>query len=107
MNVSRRSVALAAVFSMFAAAILGAQKPVKVAVDLVLVNVAVTDRNNSPVVDLEAGNFQLFEDKIEQTIRYFARESAPASIGIVFDISHSMEKKLELARAAAVRFLET
>jgi Ca-activated chloride channel family protein len=107
MTAKRRFVVLAALPLVSVVGILLAQKPVKIGVDLVLVDVAVTDRNNTPVVDLESGNFLLFEDKVEQTIRYFSRESAPASIGIVFDVSHSMEKKLELARTAAVRFLET
>jgi Ca-activated chloride channel family protein len=107
MTPNRWFVAVVALLSMSAAAVLSAQKPMKVAVDLVLVPVTVTDRNSSPVIDLKSGNFKLFEDRIEQTIQYFSRESAPASVGIVFDISHSMEKKLELARSAAVRFLET
>lgn len=84
-----------------------AQKPIKVDVDLVLVNVSVTDSENRVITDLKAENFQLFEDKIEQRIRYFSSEAAPVSLGIVFDISHSMEKKLGFARAAAVRFLQT
>src|SRR5205823_4007530 len=50
---------------------------------------------------------QLFEDKIEQKIRFFSSEVAPVSLGIIFDISHSMEKKLGFAREAAVKFLET
>jgi Ca-activated chloride channel family protein len=84
-----------------------AQKGLKVDVDLVMVNVAVTDSENRVITDLKAEDFQLFEDKIEQTIKYFSTDVAPLSLGIVFDISHSMEKKLDLAKAAAVRFLET
>jgi Ca-activated chloride channel family protein len=84
-----------------------AQKPLKVDIDLVMVNATVTGPDNRLVTDLKPENFQLFEDKIEQKIRYFSSESAPLSLGIVFDISHSMENKLELARNAAVRFLET
>lgn len=84
-----------------------AQKGIKVDVDLVMVNAAVMDSNNHLITDLRPENFQLFEDKIEQKIQYFSSEVAPLSLGIVFDISHSMGDKLELARAAAVRFLET
>src|SRR5262249_27322288 len=84
-----------------------AQKPLKVDVDLVMVNVAVTDSHNRPRTDMKAENFQLFEDKVEQKIQYFSSEGAPVSLGIIFDISHSMEKKLSFARDAAVKFLET
>src|SRR5262245_67652 len=84
-----------------------AQKALKVDVDLVMVNVSVTDSDNRLVSDLKPENFQVFEDKVEQKVRYFSSEVAPVSLGIIFDISHSMENKLELARSAAVRFLET
>jgi Ca-activated chloride channel family protein len=89
------------------AGVLYAQKGLKVDIDLVMVNVSVTDPENHVITDLKSDNFQLFEDKVEQQIKYFSSEVAPLSLGIVFDISHSMENKLELARTAAVRFLET
>jgi len=89
------------------AGVVYAQKGLKVDIDLVMVNVSVTDSDNHVITDLKPDNFQLFEDKVEQNIKYFSSEAAPLSLGIVFDISHSMENKLELARAAAVRFLET
>ena len=98
---------LLVVLLLSAAAVVYAQKSIKVDIDLVMVNVAVTDSENHVITDLKPENFQLFEDKVEQKIQYFSSEVAPLSLGIVFDISHSMEDKLELARAAAVRFLET
>src|SRR3989442_5563461 len=83
-----------------------AQKSLKVDVELVMVNVAVTDSDNRPITNLKAENFQIFEDKVEQQIRYFSMEAAPMSLGIVFDISHSMERKLDFAKDAAAKFLE-
>ena len=103
-----RSKSLVFVVVFFGAAVLyAAQKPLKVDVDLVMVNVSVTDSDNRFVADLKPGNFQLFEDKVDQQIRYISSEVAPLSLGIVFDISHSMEKKIDFARDAAVKFLET
>ena len=84
-----------------------AQRSLQVDVELVMINAAVTDSENRPVTDLKRENFQIFEDKIEQQIRYFSSEAMPLSLGIVFDISHSMERKLDFAKDAAVRFLET
>jgi Ca-activated chloride channel family protein len=84
-----------------------AQKALKVDVDLVMVNVAVADSDGRPVTDLKGESFQVFEDKVEQQVRYFSSEAAPVSLGIIFDISHSMEKKLSFAKDAAVKFLET
>jgi Ca-activated chloride channel family protein len=83
------------------------QKSLKVDVDLVMVNVAVVDSENRSVTDLQADNFHIFDDKVEQQIRYFSSEAGPLSLGIVFDISQSMERKLDFAKQAAVKFLET
>ena len=83
-----------------------AQKTLKIDLDLVLVNVGITNDDNEVVSDLRAEHFQIFEDKVEQKIEYFSTESAPLSLGIIFDISHSMRKKIDLAREAAVTFLQ-
>jgi len=83
------------------------QKSLRVDVDLVMVNATVTDADNKLVTDLKPENFQIFEDKVEQKIRYFSTEEEPLSLGIVFDVSHSMESKIALARDAAATFLDT
>jgi len=83
------------------------QAPVKVDVDLVLVSAAVTDHDGSPVTGLEKSHFQVWEDKVEQDIRYFSAEEIPVSLGVVFDISSSMGDKLSVARDAVTRFLNT
>jgi len=105
MSRQRKTLVLCVLFT--AAGVLYAQKSIKIDVDLVMVNVTVTDGGNKLITDLPRENFQLFEDKIEQEIRYFSSEAAPLSLGIVFDISHSMQNKIQLAREAAARFLET
>src|SRR5438552_4200819 len=83
------------------------QKSLKVDVDLVMISATVSDSENHRLTDLKPENFQIFEDKVEQKIRYFSSEATPVSLGIVFDISHSMERKLDFAKGAAVRFLQT
>ena len=79
----------------------------KVDVDLVLVNVAVTDRDGRPVTGLDKTQFQVWEDKVEQDIRYFSTEEAPVSLVIVFDISGSMSDDLSVSRDAVTSFLKT
>jgi Ca-activated chloride channel family protein len=96
-----------AVVFLAAGALWASQNPLKVDVDLVMVNATVTDSDNRLVTDLKADNFQLFEDKIEQKIRYFSRDVAPVSIGIVLVMRRSMEERLSFARDAAVKFLTT
>jgi Ca-activated chloride channel homolog len=81
--------------------------PMKVDVDLVLVNVTVTDPMNRIVTGLEKENFQLFEGSTGEVIRHFSSEDAPISLGVIFDMSGSMSDKIEKARDAAIAFLKT
>src|SRR5438874_4655465 len=81
--------------------------PMKVDVDLVLVNVTVTDPMNRLVTGLEKDNFQLLEGSKAEDIRHFSSEDAPISLGVIFDMSGSMSDKLERARDAAVEFFKT
>jgi len=75
-------------------------------VELVLVPVTVTDAYNRFVTGLEPGNFQLFQDKHPQPIKYFWKDDTPVSVGIVFDVSGSMITKIERARDAVVALLQ-
>ena len=73
-------------------------------VDLVLVNVTVTDSEDRLVNDLHASDFSVLDGKRPQQIRYFSSEDAPISIAVILDTSHSMGIKLEQAREAALEF---
>ena len=75
--------------------------------DLVLVPLTVTDPQNRLVTGLERSNFALFDGNVPQTIKSFATEDAPLSIGIVFDLSGSMQSKFVRARKALSEFLRT
>jgi Ca-activated chloride channel homolog len=82
-------------------------KPYKVAVDMVLVPVTITDPLNRLVTGLDRENFDLFEGKDRQEIKTFSSEDAPVSIGVIFDMSGSMGSKIERAREAVVEFFKT
>jgi len=75
--------------------------------NLVLIPVTVTDPLNRFVTGLEKENFKLFEDKKEQDISAFSSEDAPLSIGVIFDCSGSMGRKLEKSRLAVAQFFKT
>ena len=79
----------------------------KVDVELVLVPVTVTDGESRYVSGLEPGNFQLWEDNVEQEILHASTEDVPISVGIILDVSGSMKDKLGVARSAATTFLRT
>jgi Ca-activated chloride channel family protein len=74
---------------------------------LVLVPMTVTDPMNRLVTGLEAPNFEIFDNNINQTIKTFSTEDAPVTIGIVFDLSGSMTSKFARARKALSAFLRT
>ncbi len=85
----------------------GGMPGIQVNVNLVLVPVSVTDPMNRLVTGLERDNFQLFDNNTGQVIKSFATEDAPISIGIVFDLSGSMQSKFVRARKALTAFLRT
>jgi Ca-activated chloride channel family protein len=73
--------------------------------DLVLIPVTVTDNLNRFVLGFQKGDFQLFEDGVEQNVSLFSGEDAPLSVGVLFDESGSMAYKLRNSRDAAVQLL--
>ncbi len=80
---------------------------IQVDVDITLVSATVTDRDGRSISGLTADNVQVWEDRVEQKIEYFSVEDAPATIGLVFDLSSSMDTKSPLAREAASTCLHT
>jgi Ca-activated chloride channel family protein len=76
-------------------------------VELVLVNVTVTDPYGRMVVGLDPDNFRVYEDKVEQEVLTFSSEDVPITIGVIFDFSGSMANKIGKAREAAVQFFKT
>jgi Ca-activated chloride channel homolog len=82
-------------------------RPLKVAVDLVLVPVTITDPMNRLVTGLEKENFQLLEGSAPQEIKSFSSEDAPVSLGVIFDSSGSMSSKMDRAKDAVVEFFKT
>lgn len=75
--------------------------------NLVLIPVSVADALNRPITGLEAENFRIFDDRVEQAITQFAMEDEPVAVGLVFDTSGSMGAKLTRSRLAAREFFRT
>jgi Ca-activated chloride channel homolog len=93
-----------------AATVAGKAKPgslIRMNVDMVLVPITVTDPMNRLVTGLEQEDFQVYENNGEQKIRSFAAEDAPVSIGIIMDLSGSMNSKLIRARESILQFIKT
>jgi Ca-activated chloride channel family protein len=73
-------------------------------VDLVSLNVTVTDGSGRYVTGLTTEDFQVFEDGAKQEVSYFSRANLPIALALLIDTSASMEARLPTAQEAAVGF---
>lgn len=80
---------------------------IRVDSSLVLIPAHVTTPFGTSITDLNKSDFQISEDGVSQTIRYFSKEEAPLSIGLLFDNSGSMRNKIAKAAEAAAAFFKT
>lgn len=74
------------------------------AVDLVSLNVIVTDNRDRFVTGLSQKDFSVFEDGVPQDVSFFAATNVPLDLAIVLDVSSSMSDKLATVQEAAVGF---
>lgn len=86
-----------------------ADRPIfRAEVETVFLKVLVTDPLNRCVTGLEKEHFRVYEDNIEQSISHFSQQTAPISVGIIFDVSGSMKdnNNIRKAKSAITRFLQ-
>src|SRR5215469_12302363 len=81
-------------------------QPFRIGTDLVLLDVTVVDPSNKPIMDLKQDQFQIFEDKVPQDIRFFSKEQVPVSLVFTIDTSGSMRPKLDTVIKAAVNLVK-
>lgn len=80
------------------------QQPFRAGVELVSLNVTVTDANTRLITDLTEGEFLVFEDGVKQDVTFFNRTQSPVALALLLDTSASMEDRLKTAQEAAVGF---
>lgn len=73
-------------------------------VDVVSLNVTVTDAENRFITDLDREHFQIFEDGVLQEITFFSRARLPIALSVLIDTSASMDKRMRTAQEAAIGF---
>lgn len=82
--------------------------PVITNTDLITVTVTVTDTYGRYVSGLSKSAFTVLDDKQPQEITYFSDDDAPVSVGVIFDVSGSMNgDKINRAREALSKFIQT
>jgi Ca-activated chloride channel family protein len=79
----------------------------EVEINFVELYATVLDRNRRPVEGLEQKDFAVSEDGVKQEIARFERVAdRPIHAAVTIDVSASMEKSLDKARASALQFLQ-
>jgi len=73
-------------------------------VEMVSLNVTVTDPKQHYLTDLEASDFSILEDGARQEITYFNRTTLPIALSLLLDTSASMEQRMGTVQDAAVGF---
>jgi Ca-activated chloride channel homolog len=73
-------------------------------VELVSLNVTVSDASSRYVTDLQQDEFQVFEDGVKQDLTFFNRTNLPIALSLLMDTSASMEARLPTAQEAAIGF---
>jgi Ca-activated chloride channel family protein len=83
----------------------GSQSPAfRSSVDIVSLNVTVTDAAQKYVTDLTQDDFQVYEDGVKQEVTLFNRTNLPIALALLMDTSASMESRLGTAQEAAIGF---
>jgi Ca-activated chloride channel homolog len=77
---------------------------IRVNVDVVVLRVTAQDHKNTPVSGLDKNDFQVYEDGVLQSIKYFSHEDVPVTVGLVIDNSGSMRAKRADVIAASLAF---
>ncbi|HEY6212729.1 MAG TPA: VWA domain-containing protein [Vicinamibacterales bacterium] len=79
------------------------QPSFKAGVDLVSLNVTVSDGQRF-VTDLAPEDFNVYEDGVKQDVTFFNKANLPIALALLLDTSASMETKLPTAQEAAIGF---
>ncbi len=73
-------------------------------VEIVSLNVTVTDAQGRYITDIGQEEFGVFEDGAKQELTYFNRTNLPIALSLLIDSSASMEQRMENAQDAAIGF---
>jgi VWFA-related protein len=76
-------------------------------IEVIQLNVSVTDAHNRYVTGLRQKDFAIFEDGVRQELSLFNHDDIPISLVLMLDTSASMDEKMKDAQDAAVRFVRT
>ena len=100
-----RSVAALAAAALASATLIAGQgQRIRSGVELVSLNVTVTDGGGKYITDLSEQEFEVFEDGAKQKLTFFSRTQQPISLALLLDTSASMDERMGIAQEAAIGF---
>jgi len=73
-------------------------------VELVSLNVTVTDGAGKYATDLLEPDFDVYEDGAKQNLTFFSRTQQPIALALLLDTSASMDERMAIAQEAAIGF---
>ena len=73
---------------------------------LVVLNATAVDSKGNIVTDLPRAAFKVFENNVEQPLKFFRREDVPISLGVIVDNSGSMRLRRNKVEAAAMQMVK-
>jgi Ca-activated chloride channel family protein len=84
-----------------------ADQPIfRAGVEVVSLNVTVTERDGKFVTGLAKESFSVFEDGVKQDIIFFSGTALPTALGLLIDTSASMNDKMAITQQAAIGFVD-
>jgi Ca-activated chloride channel family protein len=78
-----------------------------VGIEVINLNLTVTDGRSRYVTNLLEQDFAVYEDGVKQDLSIFNHENLPISLALLIDTSASMDENIKVAQEAAVRFVKT
>jgi Ca-activated chloride channel homolog len=106
-NFRRRLPLLAAIvgvpMAVALSAVEGQQPAFRSGIDVVSLNVTVAQGQHY-ITDLEQGDFNIYEDGVQQNVTFFNKTNLPIALALLLDTSASMDTKLPTAQEAAIGF---
>jgi VWFA-related protein len=80
--------------------------PIRIDSSIVRLNVGVVDQKGRPILNLDKGNFEIFEDGVRQEITRFEPTEAPFSVVVMLDMSGSTLGFRQVIKQSAFRFID-
>src|SRR5512138_1493545 len=79
---------------------------IRIDTNLVVLRIAVNDKQGRAIQNLKQGAFKVYEDGVEQQVNFFSSEESPVSWGLVLDRSGSMMGMMNDVYEAALHVID-